>query len=235
MKRLVLTVFAVLGSAGMAAAQSGSFYTNTLSGDRAPKFTAAGEGTNLLSTTGGDAATHAWTSAEPSALPAAPEPAPTPKFYYGSSDDYRWQLGVGFEYVRFRSTAFNANLSGLHTSLTYYVNDWFGLEGNVVAAFGTAPFVIDRSKYLLYTGGARIAWRQRKWEPWVHGLVGGLHMLPQTALGGKNGLAVQAGGGVDLRFNARLSFRMEGDYVRSRLYSQSQNNIQLGGGLVIHF
>jgi len=95
----------------------------------------------------------------------------------------------------------------------------------------------DRSKYFLYTGGGRIAWRdsRRKYEPWMHVLVGGIHMIPQTNLGGQNAFALQAGGGADLRYNTRISFRVGGDYVRSQLYSQSQNNFQFGAGLVVHF
>ena len=233
MKRLVLAVITILGSAGLAAAQDAGLNFNTLNGKSVPRFTAASEGIQLVSTANGD--TVAAPLANPTAQPALPRPEP--KFYYGNSEDYRFQLGVGYEYVRFRSAPFNANLSGLHTSLTYYLNDWFALEGNTVAAFGTKVFSGATSKYFLYTGGGRIAWRdaRRKYEPWMHLLVGGLHMIPQTAVGGKNGFALQTGAGVDLRFNSRLSFRAEGDYVRSQLYSQSQNNFQFGGGAVIHF
>jgi hypothetical protein len=69
----------------------------------------------------------------------------------------------------------------------------------------------------------------------MHFLVGGIHMIPQTILGGKNSFALQVGAGTDLRYNERISFRFGGDYVRSQLYSQSQNNFQFGAGLVVHF
>ncbi|HWZ99933.1 MAG TPA: hypothetical protein VN025_19405 [Candidatus Dormibacteraeota bacterium] len=230
MKRLVLAVIATFGSAGIAAAQDGAFNLNTPAGTNAHRFTAAGEGIQLVSSVTGD------TVAVPTPS-ANPNPQPEPRFYFGNNDDYRFQLGIGYEYVRFRSTPFNSNLNGLHTSLSYYLNDWFAVEGSIVSAFGTKVFSDERSKYLLYTGGGRIAWRdpKRKYEPWMHALVGGLHMIPQTAVGGKNGFALQVGAGVDLRYNARLSFRVNGDYVRSQLYSQSQNNFQFGGGAVIHF
>jgi len=231
MKRLVLAVITILGSAGLAAAQDAALNFNMPKGNSVPRFTAASEGIQLVSTVNGD--TVAAPIANPTAQPALP---PQPKFYYGNSEDYRFQLGVGYEYVRFHSAPFDANLNGFHTSLTYYLNDWFGLEGNTVAAFGT-KISGATSKYFLYTGGGRIAWRdaRRKYEPWMHVLVGGLHMIPQTVAGGKNGFALQTGGGADIRFNSRLSFRVEGDYVRSQLYSQSQNNFQFGGGAVIHF
>lgn len=232
MKRSVLAVFIALAGASFVAAQSSgdpnasmplNFHLSTASGTRA----------QLFPTPAAD-----FSASSPVAFPsAAPAPAdPAPKFYYGNSEDYRFQLGFGYEYVHFRSAPFNANLNGIHTSVTYFLNDWVGVEGGVVAAFGTVVFS-DRSKYLLYTGGPRIAWRdpRHKYEPWMHLLVGGLHMEPQVINGGKNAFAFQGGAGVDFRYNSRVSFRAEGDYVRSQLYSQSQNNVQFGGGLVFHF
>jgi hypothetical protein len=62
----------------------------------------------------------------PAALPASPTPNPEPKYvFFGDRDDYRWQLGVGFEYFRFNSSAFDANMYGVNTTLTYYTNTWF--------------------------------------------------------------------------------------------------------------
>jgi hypothetical protein len=167
------------------------------------------------------------------ALPDAPAP---PKPGYNNDDFYRWDLGVGYEFFHFKSSIFSADLSGLHTTLTYNLKDWFGLEGSLVSAFGGDVFG-NRSKSVLYTAGGRLGWgvSNRRWTPWAHALIGGVHMIPQTAAGGKNGFAVQAGGGADWRWNDRVSLRAEGDYVRTQLYSSSQNNFQLGIGAVIHF
>jgi hypothetical protein len=33
----------------------------------------------------------------------------------------------------------------------------------------------------------------------------------------------------------RFSWRLQGDWVRSQLYSQTQNNIQIVSGVVLHF
>jgi len=227
MKRFVLAVLAIFGSAGFAAAQDDAINTSSWEPNNSHRFTAAGEGIQLMTSANGD------TVAVP--VPSA-TPAPEPKFYFGNSEDFRFQLALSYQHVVFRSVPFNANLNGINTSLSYFLNDWFAIEGNTVEAFGTQVFG-DTSKYFLYTGGGRIAWRdtRRKYEPWMHFLVGGLHMIPQTAAGGKNGFAFQAGAGTDLRYNDRISFRLGGDYVRSQLYSQSQNNFQFSAGLVVHF
>jgi len=235
MKRFVLVVLVILGSAALAAAQSSTDLTSP-EAQNIRHFVASGPGPQLFPTT--DRVVSAAQSSTAFANPSPATADPAPRFYYGNSEDYRFQLSLGYEYVHFRSNPFNANLNGVHTSLSYYLNDWFAVEGSLVAAFGTEVFG-DRSRYLLYTGGPRIAWRdsRRKYEPWMHFLVGGLHMNPQLAVtvGGQNAFAFQGGGGVDFRHGPHVSFRAEGDYVRSQLYSQSQNNVQFGGGIVFHF
>ena|SRR5437868_2347909 len=171
------------------------------------------------------------------ALPNAPAP---PQRSSSSEILYSWDLAVGYEYVHFDSAPFTSNLHGLHTDLTYNLNDWFGLEGSLVSAFGSDVFR-ERSKYVLYTVGGRISAGQSslrfapRLTPWAHVLVGGAHLNPQLANQSKNGFALQLGGGADWRYTERLSFRAEADYVRTMLYSDSQNNFQIGIGAVLHF
>jgi len=165
--------------------------------------------------------------------PATPEPRP--KFLYGGRDDYRWQLGLGVAWERFRSNIFNASAVGLNSSVAYFTNDWFGVEGDITATFAPTIYRNEHVKLLNFVGGPKIAWRQRRWEPWAHVLFGGSHEMPQTAAGGKNAFAIQAGGGADFRWNPRLSFRLDADYLRNSFFGKSQNNFLLGGGIVFHF
>ena len=43
--------------------------------------------------------------------PAVPQPAPEPRprFMYSERDDYRWQLGLGVSFERFRSSIYSAS------------------------------------------------------------------------------------------------------------------------------
>ena len=173
-----------------------------------------------------------WASAEPNASPA---PAPEPRFVYGGRDDYRWQLGFGASWYRFRSSIFNASAIGVKTSLTYFTNEWFGIEGNVTATFAPRIYANEHVKLLIYGAGPKIAWRQRRWEPWMHVIVGGGHEIPATAGNSKSTFAIEAGGGADYRWNPRISFRVEGNLVRTGFFKQSQNNFEIMGGLVFHF
>ena len=238
MRRFALAVLTILCCAGLAAAQSDTLNLYTSDADTLRPLAAAKGDLRLFANGATEAVpvTLVPIDLNPQPAPAAPAPTPAPIPPFGHYEGYRFQLGVGYSYFRFRSAPFNSNMSGLQTSLSYFLNDWFAVEGNTIAAFGSSVFG-DRSKALLFTGGARIAWRdsRRRFEPWMHGLIGGLHMLPQTAVGGKTGFAVQAGGGVDYRLSGRASARFGGDYIRSQLYSTSQNNFQIGAGLVINF
>src|SRR5215467_14185197 len=238
MKRLVLVVFAALAVSASLPAQQASF----LNLDRAiqPSFLAGNSSASNVSLLPSLAAsTAAFPTAAFSAVPSAalPDAPAAPQFGGGGDVGYRWHLATGYELVHFESTAFSANLSGIHTALAYSFTDWFALEGSIVAAFGGDVFGGEMTKFAMYTGGGRIQWDRtpHRWSPWAHVLVGGVHVNPQLAGFSKNGFALQTGGGVDWNLNPRLSFRGAADYVRTQLYSDSQNNYQVGVGVVLHF
>src|SRR5882757_3214864 len=174
MKRLALVASFVLGTCASLSAQQPSLLLSALAAQPAApastfNFTLVPE----LAPPATPSESFAFPSPK-AALPDAPAPPQSPSF---NDEGYRWDLAVGYEYIHFDSAQFSANLSGLHTDLTYKLNPWFGLEGNVVSA----------------------------------------------------------GGGADWAYNSRVSLRAEGDYVRSTLYSSTQNNFQIGLGAVIHF
>jgi hypothetical protein len=172
------------------------------------------------------------------AIPMA-SPAPVPKRHPASRvDDYRLQIGMGFTYLRFRSAAIHVGLYGLNTAVVYFLNPRIGLEGNFTGAFGPHIFNnnVDQTRYAGITGGPKITWRKEGWEPWAHGLVGLARVNPQLAGVSKNGVALEAGGGVDFSvLDGLFWLRVEGDYIRSQLYNTGQNNFQGVIGVVFHF
>ncbi|HEX2666047.1 MAG TPA: hypothetical protein VHM93_24675 [Candidatus Acidoferrum sp.] len=176
--------------------------------------------------------------AEPA--PAKPAAPPDPRFLYGDREDYRWQLGVAFAWVRFRSSVYDikqydSNQFGLKVGVTYFLNEWLGVEGSFTGAFGGTATGGQNTRTGLYGGGPKAAWRQKRWEPWLHAIFGGAHQGPQTSFGGRNSFSMQIGGGADYRWNPRVSFRIEADYVRTGFFHQTQNNFQLAPGVVLHF
>ncbi len=251
MKRLLLSAL-LLGSVSVARAQVSAPTLSTDKGSAAQDFsaTSAAHRGGLLSDLAA-ADTFSPSAAKPVNTFAAPilatalalpldaaepaSPQPQPKFLYGGRDDYRWELALGVTWLRFQSSAFNASAVGVNTSVVYFTNDWFGIEGNVTAAFAPTILLNEHVKIGTYGGGPKIVWRQKQWEPWVHGIFGGAHEQPQIAGQSRNTYVIKAGGGADYRWNPRVSFRLEGDYVRTAFFKQSQNNFQLGGGIVFHF
>jgi hypothetical protein len=252
MKRLLVSAFLLLGSVSWSQAQVSAAKPPFDTDNAAPDFSATSAAKvtlpDFLAVADSFAQPHstsATTFSAPNlstALLAEPEPAkpaapsPKPRFVYGGREDYRWQLSLAFVWFRFRSSAFNANTFGVKTTVTYFLNEWLGVEGSLTGAFGGA---VDSSghdaKIAVYGGGPKVMWRQKRWEPWLHAIFGGGHEGPQTALGGRNSYAMQLGGGADYRWNPHLSFRTEGDYVRTGFFHQTQNNFQFAGGAVLHF
>lgn len=168
---------------------------------------------------------------------ASPEPSPkvSPRMMYSDRDDYRWQLGLGVSFERFRSSIYSASAVGTTTSLTYFLSDFLGVEGDVNTFFAPTIWQNEHIKLVNYGFGPKFEWRQPRWEPWFHTLFGGTHALPQTADHGKNGFGVQLGGGADYRLLPRLSARAEVDYVGTRLFGTWQNSGQATLSLVFHF
>jgi len=242
MKRQLIVAILVLGTACAARAQNNVADGSANDRNVAAEFSASPtENLTLFQpAAASEPATIASFSAAPlpfgNALPEpSPAPSPDPRFLYGGRDDFRWQLAIGAVWVRFRSSIFNASAVGEKTSVTYFTNDWFGIEGNVTAAFAPTIYQNEHVKLLIYGGGPKIAWREKRWEPWAHAIFGGMHEQPQTAGNSKNTWLIELGGGADYRFNPRLSGRLEGDWVRSAFFNEGQNNFELMGGVVFHF
>lgn len=194
------------------------------------------EGLGPFSLTRLTVAADAETAPAAAAPEAEPLPAaPTPKFVYGGRDDFRWQLALGISIVRFRSPFFYATGVGTNTTVTYFTNEWFGVEGNLRTAFAPTIYANEHVKYFGYGGGPKIAWRKGKWEPWAHTLAGGLHILPQTANNSKNGFELQIGGGADYRIYPHLSARLGVDWLRTHVFGSWENSAQANADIVLHF
>ena len=101
---------------------------------------------------------------------------------------------------------FTANDNGYGVSVTRFLNDWGGLEGDVDMSFGgTSTSVIKSSKFLFVGGGPHFALRGHgRVEPWGHVLVGlGHFRFSQTATvyGSNNSVAFIGGLGADFHLN----------------------------------
>src|SRR5579862_2446949 len=200
------------------------------------------------------AAPAAEPAVEPAPVPVAvvapdptPEAAPAPApIHFDPSDREKWQLGVGFQYSHFAVFGLNWHNLGYDGSLTRYLNNWFGIEGTVLAGFGhssTSPQIPRAlvAKSLFAVGGPHVAFSNKtKFEPWGHVLVGLAHFrFTQTnntlGLGSNSALGFLAGGGVDVKLGGRAYWRIQGDYVETHFGGVAENNYSFGSGLVFNF
>lgn len=162
-------------------------------------------------------------------------PEPRPRSASDEEGDLRFELGMSFALVRFRSSPINATMGGPSTTVGYRVTRRFALEGVVTTAFGSEIFDREHTKYLFVGGGPKIMFGNGKWRPFVNVDLGMVHMLPQTAGNSQKGLGVQLGGGAELRLNPVWSLRFGGDFVRAQVYSGGQNHVQAVVGISYHF
>jgi|SRR6202171_3670301 hypothetical protein len=214
MQRLLVMTLLTLATGGFARAQDPKGpLTQTLKVAMDPETTSAGA------------------AAAPEPLPAAPRP----RYVYGSRNDFRWQLALGISVVRFRSPYYYATGVGTNTSVTYFTNEWLGVEGNINTGFAPTIFLNEHVKYVGYGGGPKVAWRRANWEPWAHTLVGGMHILPQLAAFSQNGFQLQVGGGADYRIYPHLSARIEVDWIKTHVFGVWGNSASANADIVLHF
>ncbi len=178
--------------------------------------------------------------------PASPTPSPA---RYPSGDTLPWQLSVQYLYIRVRpGTGSGFNLHGFDTSVIRYANHWFGIEGNVGAAFGYTPSSLTtfnptaqslRTKFIVYGGGPHVTHRTTsRIEPWGHALFGATHLrMTQASIGpaSANAFTFAVGGGADFKIRPRLFWRAGGDLLVTRFFGEFQKNFQIKTGLVLNF
>lgn len=156
------------------------------------------------------------------------------------TDQFRWQLGFGYQYQKFGIGGVSANERfGTNTDLTYFWQPNLALEAEITTGFSSnSPAPVDYHT-LIYAAGAKYPfWRKGRWEPWVHGLAGGAYVRhSQTAIGlpSANGFAIIGGGGVDFPLWLRFGARVQTDFVGTRISGSFQKSIAISAGVVIYF
>ena len=172
-------------------------------------------------------------SPSPAALPAKPAPKQYGSYY--EQFPRKWELGLAFALVRFRSSVYFATAPGLNSSLSYSIKDSIAIEGAVITAFAPPVFANEHFRYLGYGGGPKLFFGHGRLQPWAHALVGGVHLVPQTASSGRNGFEVTMGGGADYAFNEVFSAKAGVDYLGTHMFGEWQSSFQFVIGAALRF
>jgi hypothetical protein len=183
----------------------------------------------------------------PSAAAAAPAPTPAfqkeappagsgadtpPVGVFGVFPSYKWQVYVGYTFIRFYVIpGVENNTNGLDFSIAYYFRDKVAVDGELAVSGGT--YTGQNSQFFIGMGGLRYRHPVGQTAVWIHGLAGGAHFSPLTPYGGENGFGYELGGGIDVSpRRLRVSLRLGADMVGTHLYGTYQYSPKISFGLV---
>ncbi|HVI06903.1 MAG TPA: hypothetical protein VND65_01270 [Candidatus Binatia bacterium] len=83
--------------------------------------------------------------------------------------------------------------------------------------------------------GPRASFSVGKIRPFAEALFGAGHVSLNDGGGSDTSFATALGGGVDYKLLKLVALRLQGDYVQTRFFSQTQNNFRLSTGIAVHF
>ena len=150
------------------------------------------------------------------------------------SDHPKAEFYGGYQYSHLEG-GFNAN--GFNFGATGNINRAFGITADFGSSFSTQNGVSFHN--YTYTFGPQLALRDRRaYTPFVHALIGGDHATASfaRATGTGNGMALLAGGGVDINYNRYTAFRFAADWMLfAGTGSTSSKNFRLPIGVVFKF
>jgi hypothetical protein len=155
---------------------------------------------------------------------------------------------LGYSYYNTNlSSVDRANLNGWEGSLEGKVLPWIGIVADLSGHYGSQNFPIVcpvipgpcpavnlkvNEHNALF--GPRVSVSVGKIRPFAEVLIGIGHVSAQRA-GSDTSFATAVGGGLDYHLFPLLAWRVEGDYVTTRFFSATQNNLQLSTGIVFRF
>jgi hypothetical protein len=98
---------------------------------------------------------------------------------------------------------------------------------------GTCSLNADVSEHNVLFG-PRVSVSVGKLRPFAEFMFGVGHVNANAA-GSDTSFATSLGGGVDYKIIRPIAWRFEGDYVTTRFFGTTQNNVQLSTGIVLRF
>jgi hypothetical protein len=86
-----------------------------------------------------------------------------------------------------------------------------------------------------YLFGPRVSFSVAKFRPFAEALFGVGHVDVNNGVGSDTSFATAIGGGLDYKLIRPVAWRFQGDYVQTRFFSTTQNNVRISTGLVLRF
>jgi len=141
-----------------------------------------------------------------------------------------------------------ANTSGWEASLEGRVLPFVGIVADFDAHYGSQNFPAICNGLLPYCPatfnanvtehnymfGPRVSFPVGKFRPFGEALFGAAH-VDANGVGSDTSFVTALGGGLDYRLIRLVAWRLQGDYVQTRFFATTQNNIRLSTGIVVRF
>ncbi|MGA2415120.1 MAG: hypothetical protein ABSF59_11760 [Candidatus Sulfotelmatobacter sp.] len=140
-----------------------------------------------------------------------------------------------------------ANTNGYEASLESRIVPFLGFVADFDGHYGSQNFPgaacgvscvpttfnvnVTENNYLL---GPRVSFPVGKIRPFAEALFGGAHVNAGAA-GSDTSFATAVGGGLDYKLIAHIAWRFQGDYVQTRFFGTTQDNVRISTGIVLRF
>jgi len=167
--------------------------------------------------------------------------------FFGYSYENTSSSALGF------ANSSRANLNGWEASVEGKVFPWVGFVGDVAGHYGSQSYVFNvggqntsvnvDGHELTAMFGPRVSVSVGKLRPFAQALFGVGHITTsQSAAVAANfvqpsdtSFGWALGGGVDYKVIRPIAWRFQGDYVQTRYFGTTQNDVRLSTGLVLRF
>ena len=143
---------------------------------------------------------------------------------------------AGYSYERFYQPGGDANLNGWAASAEgKFFFRWFGVVADVSGEYGT-PHGISVKQYN-FLAGPRISLSVGKTRFFAH-VLGGYARMNNSIIGFSDtdhSFAYALGGGLDHKVFHLVTWRLQGDFLRTQLFGNTQKNVRVATGPVLNF
>jgi opacity protein-like surface antigen len=144
------------------------------------------------------------------------------------------ELCVGYNYLRLNSGNNSFNFNGGSGQLSYNVNDWLGVVGELGGYYTSNGF---HAGIISYEFGPRVTLRKYgRVTPFAQILFGGARSIDTSS---QNTFVMTAGGGVDFKISEHFAIRpFEVEYFRTDFTdgaNNRQNSFRYSAGIVFRF
>jgi hypothetical protein len=142
-----------------------------------------------------------------------------------------------------------ANTNGWEASVEGKLIPWVGIVADFDSHYGSqnfvgscvapvpsgpCPFSADVTEHN-FLFGPRVSFSIGRFRPYAEGMIGAAHVSVNNGVGSDTSFASALGGGLDYKIIKLIAWRFQGDYINTRFFSTSQNNLRISTGIVARF